>query len=808
MGTLWRDIRFGLRMLVKSPAFTAVAVLTLALGIGANTAIFSVVYASLLAPLPYPKPNQLVLVWSKINEHRNVVSAGDFLDWKRQNTAFQDLVAWTGGTFSLSIEGHPEALQARIVSPNFFTMQGIPFAAGRDFVAEEGVPGGEHVAIITNRLWRERFGSDPHMVGSQLRLNGEAYTVVGVLAPGMSDRFESPLFLPLAFRPEQINHDYHWLLVMGRMKDGVSLQQATADMDGVTHRIAEVYPTSNKGWGALVQPLQNAFTGRDTIKDLWLLLAAVGFVLLIACVNVANLLLARGLGRRREIAIRTSLGAPRWRIYSQFLTETVALALVGGLAGVALASTMLKVILALLPQYAIPTEADVRLNLPVLFFSFAATLLAGILCGCAPAWQTSSWGPIETLKESAHSVTGLGKQGLRKLLIVVEFALALTLLGGAGLLIHSFWKLTQVDLGFQRDHLLTFSLPVRAQRFANPEQMSAFYRDLLGKIQSLPGITSAAVSTGMPITGTYFGMPFEVAGQPPVERSARPGAAFSMVTPDYFRTFGIPIEKGRNFTDQDAASAIPVAIVNETFVHKYLHDVDPLTQRVIVEQIVPGSPQLGPPIEWQIVGVYRDVYNGHDNPEGIPQINVPFWQSPFPAPNVEVRTGGDPASMASSIAAIVQSVDADLPLDHVRTMDQIVSESLEGDRFATILFASFAGIALLLAAVGIYSVMSFVVSQRTHEIGLRMALGAGTGQVLLLFLREGMRQTLAGLALGLLGTYFVGRVMKSILYGVTAIDPIALGAVALILLLAALLACYIPARRATRVDPLVALRYE
>jgi predicted permease len=808
MQTLWRDIRFGLRMLAKSPAFTAVAVLTLALGIGANTAIFSLVYASVIAPLPYPKPDQLVMVWSQVNGHEAAVSAGDFLDWKQQNTTFQNLVAWSGGTFSLSIEGHPEALQARTTTPGFFILQGIPFAMGRDFLAEEGAPGKEHEVIVTNRLWRERFGSDPRILGTQLRLNGEAYTVVGVLKSGMPDRFESPLFLPLAFTPPQLNHNARWLAVMGRLKDGVTLQQANADLDAMSRRLADVYPTSNKGWGAHARPLKNAFTSHDTIQDLWLLLAAVGFVLLIACVNVANLLLARGVGRRREIAIRASLGAPRWRIYAQLLTETLTLAIVGGLLGVGLASVMLKIILTLLPPYAIPTEADVRLNLPVLFFTLGATLLAGVLCGCAPAWQSGRWGVSDTLKESGQSVLGLGRQGLRRLLVVLEFALALTLLAGAGLVIHSFWKLTQVDLGFRRDHVLTFFLPFRQNRFRSPEQVPPFYRDLLARVQALPGVASASASSGMPILGPGPVLDFQVVGQPVADPASRPNSGVNIVTPSYFQTFGIQVVKGRSFTLQDTDDAVLVAMVNETFAKKYFSGVDPDTQRLLIARFTREAvtPQ---PVEWQVVGVYRDVrYNGTLRSEGLPEIALPFYQNPFIVGVFSVRTAGDPATMSSSIAAAVQSLDPDLPLDHVRTMDQVVDESLAGDRFSTVLFAAFAGVALLLAAIGIYSVMSFVVSQRTHEIGLRVALGAGDGQVLLLFLREGMLQALCGLVLGLAGTYFVGRAMKSVLYGVSAVDPVAFGAVAFVLLASALLACYLPARRAARVDPMVALRYE
>jgi len=806
MANFIRNIRFGLRWLGKNPGFTCVALLALVLGIGANTAIFSVVYAALLSPLPYPNPDQLVMVWSKVNGHNNSVSAGDYLDWKCQNSVFQDLVAWSEGTFSLSVGGHPEALQTRIPAPGFFNMQGIPLMLGRDFLPEEGVPGRNHVVIMTHRLWQERFGSDLHIIGQSVRLNGEGYTVVGVLASGMPDRFEAHLFVPLTITPDRINHDRRWLVVMGRMKPGVTLEQANADMDGVTRRIAEVYPVSNKGWGASVEPLKNDFTSRDTIKNLWLLLGAVGFVLLIACVNVANLLLARGTMRQREIAVRASLGATRWQLFSQLLTESLALAAIGGVLGVGLATMLLKVIVVLLPPFSIPTEADIRLNLPVLLFSLAATVLAGVLCGCAPAWQISRWNLSDALKEGGRSPSSGGRHGMRRTLVVVEFALALTLLAGAGLVLHSFWKLTRVNLGFRQDHLLTFSLPIPVERFTQPGQITIFYRQLLERIAALPGITSTAASTGAPVLGTNWGMAFSIAGQPPVPLSSRPSAGFTMVTPAYFRTFGIPILRGRGFTEQDRDGSLPVAIVNETFVKKYLVNVDPLSQVVIAPQLHLGT--LGPPIEWHIVGVSHDVHNEGVRREGFPEINVPLWQSPLPLIRITVRTGGDPASMANGIAAAVRSVDSDLPLDQVRTMDQVVEESLAGERFSAVLFASFAGVALLLAGIGIYGVMSFAVARRTHEIGLRMALGAGQRQVLRLVLQEGMLLAFGGLVIGLAGAYFVGRLMKSVLYQVDESDPVAISAVTAVLLLCAWLACYIPARRATQVDPLVALRDE
>src|SRR5580704_13373053 len=809
MANFARNVRFGIRLLFKNPGFTSVALLALVLGIGANTAIFSVVYAALLSPMPYPNPDQLVIVWSKVNGNRNGVSAGDFLDWKSQNSVFQSMCAWTGGNYALANSDRPEMIQTRLTTPGFNDMVGTPFFLGRDFLPEEGQVGRDRVVIMTHRLWMERFGSDRDIIGKPIRLNGEYYTVVGVLAAGQPDRLENQLFVPLAFKPEQINHQFHFVLVMARLKPGVTLQQASADMDSVTRHIAEVYPKSNKGWGATVEPLRNDFISKDTIKNLWLLMGAVGFILLIACVNVANLLLARGSARQREIAVRAALGATRWQLFAQFLTESFALSLIGGVLGISLAWGLLKVIVAMIPPFTLPSEADFRLNLPVLFFSLAASIVCGVLFGCAPAWQTAQLNLSDTLKESGRSSSSsAGGKGLRRTLVVVEFALALTLLAGAGLVIHSFWKLSRVNLGFRQDHILTFYLPITNDRFANAELNNAFYRQLLEKIGALPGISSISVSTGMPLQGTNFGMPFSIVGQPVGDLSSRAGAGFTMASPAYFRTFGIPIVEGRDFNEQDVAGNVPVAIVNDAFVKKYLSSLDPLKQRLSIEQLIPGQTKLGPALEWQIVGVYNNVHNGGIRGDGFPEVNVPFSQSPWPQAAIAVRTAGDPASMTKSIAAVVLSIDPDLPLDQVKTMDQIVDESLSGDRFGTVLFGSFAAVALLLAAIGIYGVMSFAVAQRTHEIGLRIALGASPAQVLRLVLREGILLALGGLLLGLGGAYFVGRLMKSLLYQVNAMDPTAVSAVTAVLMLSALLACYIPARRATQVDPIVALRDE
>jgi predicted permease len=807
MRTLRQNARYSLRLLRKNPGFTLIAAITLALGIGANTAIFSVIYAVLLAPMPYPEPDQLVMVWSRVQGGNNSVAAGDFLDWKQQNKTFTDMCAWSGGSFNFATPSQPEQISGQIATPGFFNMTGNTFLMGRDFLPEEGVPGKDHEVVLTHRLW-EHLGGDRNIIGKQIQMNSEPYTVVGVLTAGQTDRLDAQFTVPLAFKPDQINHDFHWLLVMGRMKPGVSLAQAQADMEVVTNRIATDHPQSNKGWGISVEELHNDFFPKEAKQTLWLLMGGVGFILLIACGNVANLVLAKGTTRLKEVAVRTSLGASRWQVFSQFLTESLVLAVLGGALGIGLGWAIIKIMMVKMPPYTLPSEADVTLNIPVLLFTLIATTIAGILFGCAPAWHASRVDPNETLKEGGRSGTSAGRHRLRRSLVVGEFALALTLLAGAGLAIHSFWNLARVDPGFRTDHILTFGLPVPEKRLTQPEQMVAYYKQLVGKIESLPGVIRAEAATGMPLQGTNFGMPFTIVGKPVADPSARPGAGFQMVTPGFFETFAIQMAKGRAFTDQDTASSVHVAIVNQTFVDRYFKGVDPLTQRILVEQLIPGVTKLGPPIEWQIVGVFRNIHNGGIRSDGFPEIDVPYAQSPWPQAAMAVRTTNDPAQMSKSIAAAVHSVDPDLALADVKTMDQIVSQSLVGDRFTTALYVSFASVALVLAAIGIYGVMAFAVAQRTHEIGLRMALGATQQHVLGLILKEGIILAAIGSGLGLVGACFVGRAMRGLLYGVGTIDVAAFSAVALTLFLAALLACYMPANRASKVDPIVALRYE
>jgi putative ABC transport system permease protein len=803
-----RDIRFACRQILRNPGFAAIAVLAVALGIGPNTAIFSVVYATLLAPMPYPNPDQLVIVWSKINGGRNGVSAGDYLDWKQQSDAFQDLVAFTGNSFNLATKDAPEQVQGQTASSSWFRMLGEPLLLGAGFPADADLPGKNHLMILSHRSWEHRFGSDPRIVGKDVRLNGEPYRVVGVLQPGLVDRQDAEIFVPLTFKPEQINHDFHWLLVMGRLKPGVSIKQAQENMNAVTAHIGQAYPKSNKGWGAMVDPLKNDFLDPDTKTSLWLLLGAVSFVLLIASVNVANLLLARGTARQREVAVRISIGASPGQLFRQLLTESLTLAMLGGVLGIGLSYVFLKLVMSLMPPGTLPSEADVHLSVPVLLFTLATTVLAGMLFGCAPAWQATGVDPNENLKRGGRSVS-TSHRGLRNALVVVEFALALSLLAGAGLTVHSFMNRTQVDLGIKADHILTFSLPVPDGKLTQPDQINGFYAELLRRIEAVPGVTRASASTGIPLEGTGFGMPFNLAGATVSDPSSRPGAGFQMATPGYFETFGVRIVKGRAFNEQDRASSMPVAMVNEEFVHKYLAGKDPLTQRVEVEQLIPGVTKLGPAIAWQIVGVFHDVQMGGrlGNPSR-PEIDVPFWQSAWPQAQIAVRTGMNPDQVRKGIAVAVHSLDPSLPLADVKTMEKIKDERFVGDRFGIILYGSLAGVALLLAALGIYGVMQFTVAQKIPEIGLRMALGAGRAAVIGGVLREGLTLAAAGLVIGMGGAYLVGRAMQSTLYGTGAMDWRAFSAVAVILLLAALLACYVPARRASAVDPMIALREE
>jgi putative ABC transport system permease protein len=577
-------------------------------------------------------------------------------------------------------------------------------------------------------------------------------------------------------------------------------------MDAVAARISAAFPSTSANVAVSVEPLKNNFLPSDTRTHLWLLLGAVGFVMLIACANVANLLLARGTVRRREIAVRMSLGATRREILGQFLVESLSLALVGGVVGVALGFGLLRVIVAIMPPFTLPSEAEVVLNLPVLFFTLGVTMFSGILFGCAPAFQAAGLSLSDTLKDGGRTGNDSGRHGLRRGLVVAEFAFAVVLLAGAGLALHSFWNLTRVDLGIRPAGVLTFSLPVPADRLKGAGEINAFYRRLLQEIRTIPGIQQAAVSTGMPIRGAAGGVQFSIAGRPVADTKERPGTAFIMVTPDYLDTFGAEVRRGRGFNETDTEGSLRVALVNEAFAARHLAGLDPLQEGLMISAPVPGARAPGPPVEWRIVGVFRDVRAGGLRGEPTPEVYVPFWQAPWPQTRVAVRTSGSPQGLAKSLAGAIKTVDPELPMVDVLTMQQVLDQLMANDRFNAVLYSMFAGVALLLAMVGISGVMAFTVAQRTHEIGLRTALGAQRRHVLALVLKEGLGLALVGLVLGLGGAFLLGRVMQGMLFGIEATDPVAFGSVSLLLLAAALVGCLLPAYRAARVDPLVALR--
>ena len=826
---IWSELDTAVRGLKRTPWLSAAAVVALALGIGPNTAIFSIVYATVLAPLPYSNPDQLVRVTPMVGNAQDRASAAEYLDWKKRATSFQALEAFRPGrTLNLAIGDAPEIVIARQVTPGGHSMLSERMFLGRDFRADEDQPGKQHVVLLTHRLWRERFGADRDIIGRDIRMDSIPYTVVGVLEPGSWDRTPANVWIPISFTPAEIaNRQLHPLIVDGRLKPGVTVEQAQQEMNTIAADLARQFPDSYAGRTVRLVPLDTAIlnssrtmvAGTGLQPLLWSLLAAVSFVVLMACVNVANLLLSRGVTRERETAIRAALGATRARLVRQALMEGVVLAAIGGALGVLASAWILEGILAMLPPFTLASTVDPKLNLPVLLFTLGATLIAGALSGSVQAWQAGRTNFNDTLKQSGPSEIGRGRRRLLHALVVVELALAVTLLGGAGLTMLSFWNRTRVDLGVRTDHILTFGLPVNQKRFSSAEEIDGFYRQVLEKLQAVPGVAKASVSSGIPLLGFGVSRQFSVVGQPEDARSSRPSVGVQLVSPEYFETFGVRMQQGRALNDRDGMSAQGVAVVNERFVRLFLDGRDPVGQRVVMDDIVPnignrtlaGGSLSGPAPdaggEWHIVGVFRDVSNVEPFGEPkSPQIYIPFAQSPSPQGMVAVRTTTSPEHLQSSLAAAVRAVDPALPLVSIRTMEQVVGERLAPDRFNILLYGGLAALALLLATLGIYGVMAFTVMQRTVEIGLRMALGARHNQVRLQILREGATLATGGLVLGLVGAYALGRTMQSMLFGTGALSLPVVLVTGLVLLVTALAACYVPARRASAVDPLIALR--
>jgi putative ABC transport system permease protein len=814
MLTWWRDIRFGLRMLARNKGFTAVAILALALGIGPNVAIFSIIWATFLAPLPYPHANQLVVVWTHYRGQREATTADQFAEWAAAQHSFQELDFKSWQTMHLTNADHStEPYYGQSVTPGYVTkMLGLKMALGRGFYRGEGVPGRDHLVILTHQLWETKFHSDAEIVGEPTLINDQPYTVVGVLAPGPLDRLpESGFMVPLTLTPGVHNSDVG--NVFGRLKLGVTLAQAQAEMKLIDSRVPspESATTNKAQWSVAVEQLRNDWLDHTVERNLWLLLAAVGLVLLIACANVANLLLARGASRQQELALRSAMGATRRQIVAQLLAESLTLAVLGGGIGIALGWGIMKAAMAILPLATMTVEAVVQVNVPVLAFAVGVTLLGGIVFGCAPAWQASHNDLAETLKQGSRSMSSHGRAKTQGVLVTTEFALALTLLAGAGLALHSFWNLSHIDLGINPEHLLTgfLSPKTAASRVALPaaEQIVATERTLLAKLRDVPGVQDAAFATTMPLQGNDS-LQFAIAGHPS-DPQHLPAADFEAVTPSFRPTLGVGLHRGRFLGDSDTLATQRVAVVNQSFVRRYFPLADPLTQQLMLRLPQPGQHELGPPQAFQVVGVYQDTLNNRQITAGaVPQVLVSLWQVPVPYLEFAARTAVDPGAVTSGLRAALAAAAPNLTMGDVRTMREVVSGDLTFFRFGVVLFGGFAAVALLLAALGIYGVMSFAVAQRTHEVGIRMALGAQKSEVVRLMIRSGLRLALPGMAVGLAGVLVLGRLMHSTLYGVGSVDYLSTLAVAALLLGVALLACWLPARRSAEVDPMVALREE
>ena len=811
MSTLAQDLRFGTRMLVRSPGFAAVAVLTLALGIGANTAIFSYVDGVLLKPLPYANPERICMVWEQPpGGGRNGISTLNYLDWVNQNTVFDHMAAQRGDSMTLSGRGQPVQLRAAQVSAGFFEIFGIRAAAGRTFASDEDQQGKPRVAVLSNRLWKNQFGEAKDIVGRKILLNSEPYTVIGVLPAGSAyDRTFSEIWTPLVFEPKHMTRNFHWFRAYARLKDGVTLEQAKAQMKLIGARIEKLYPDSNKGWNVTVDRMADRVVSDQLRQSLYVLLGAVGAVLLIGCANLANLTLARGTSREREVAIRAALGAGRWGLIRQFLTENILLALVGGALGLVLGFAMVQGLKALTPPFTLPAEANITVDMRVRLFTLVISVLTGIAFGIVPALQAARPNLAGSMKEGGRGVSAGGNRGrVRSALVVIEAALAFVLLTSAGLLIRSFDRLQNVDAGFDDTNVLTMGLPLSPTKIKDGAQAVLYTRRVLDNLTALPGIRDAAVTSSLPLRGWSYGMPFQITGKPFKDRANREGCMFKMVSSSYFQSLGIRLARGRGLTERDAAGAPSVTVINQTMAKRYFKDENPIGRRIEVQEIAYGKPNLGPEISWEVVGVITDEkVNGLDDDRS-PGMYVSYAQSPVPGLNLIVKGNVNPETMQQSIIHAVQQIDRDQPLPEIRTMERVKSESVSSNRLRTVLLAVFAGIAMILAAIGIYGVISYTVAQRTHEMGLRAALGASGGRILGLVIRGGMMQVGTGLLIGLAGALAVTRALKSLLFGVSATDPLTIGAVALLLAGVALLACYVPARRATKVDPMVALRYE
>jgi len=804
--TLWQDLRYGLRMLARNPGFTATAVLTLALGIGANTAIFSVVNAVLVRPLPYKDADRLVMLWSTQPREgwRGQPSPLDFVAWRRESRSFESMAAIRPCSVNLTGRGEPIELFGGRISGGFFETLGIAPQLGRTFAAAEYRSGAERVAMLGNGLWQERFGSDPGVIGQSIRLNEEIFTVVGVMPDARQFPIEGlKIWVPLELNESQPD-DRHFLYVVGRLKDNKVVAEAQADVATIGARLEKEFPQSHAGHGVAVVPLRESFTG--TLRPaLAVLSGAVGMVLLIACGNVASLLLARASARRRELALRLALGATRWRLTRIMLVESVLLALAGGVLGVALAGWGVRLLLASvptdlpLPSYLRTVAVDNR----VLGFTLMLSLMTGLFSGIVPALRASNMDPNAALKEGGGNTTaGLQQSRLRAVLIVAELGLTLILLSAAGLLMQNAVRLQRTDPGLRPEHVLVMDVALPAAKYRGPQQRAAFYRETLERIRGLPGVRHVGVVNDLPLRG-WTSFDFTIEGRPAPAAGEVPAALERVVSPDYFRAMGIPVQRGRVFTEGEGPATIPVVMVNEALVQRYFPGEDPAGHR-----IRPGRPDEPGAPWYTIVGVVGNVRHLGMDARPRPEIYNLHAQDPWPAMTLVVRTESDPLAIVAAVKQRIWTVDPDQPISGVARMTQVLSDSLWPSRILTYIQGILAAIALIMATVGLYGVVSQSVTLRRHEFGVRLAVGAAPSHILRLVLGQSLRLILIGLGIGLLGAVALTRSLTALLHDIGPTDPWTLAIVSLLLAIVGMTACWLPARRAAMVDPMVALRYE
>lgn len=820
METLWQDLRFGWRMLRRSPGFAIVAVLTLAIGIGATAAIFSVINTVILRPLPFPESQRIVWIW-ETDEHRNVhrgtASQAEFLDWRDRNHTFEELAAWRQLFFTLTGNGEPEQNWGAQVSANFFRLFRVKPVLGRDFLAEEEQPGHERVVILSYALWQRRYGGDPSILDSSILLDDKPYTIVGVLPKGFSvfgTSLQFDVWVPFGFDRAKLNREEHEVLVFGRLRNGVATPQAQAEMETIQSQLKKEYPGFDQKNGINVVGFHDDIVS-GLRPMLLILFAAVGLVLLIACANVANLTLARGATREREIALRTALGANRDRVFRQLLTESIMMALLGGALGVLIAYGGLHLLHAFLPvtggRGEIPRADSIGINGAVLGFTLGISWLTGIVFGMAPAIQISRHKLYESLKEGSRgSSAGRRSRWMRSALVVAEVALSVMLLTGAGLLMRSFFLLMSENLGFNPTNVLTMQVWLRETHIPSARQVANFYDQAIERVNALPGVKSASAVNFAPLSGWNGFCDFDIRGRATPPSGQRFTSQYRVVDWRYLRTMNIALKEGRDFAASDGPETGGVAIVNEPLAHQYWPNEDPVGQQVRLEFPATRSPwDPEPSSSWlTIVGVASAVRDGPWNEPKGPQLYLLLEQNPSRIMHLVVRTAGDPTAIASAVRQSIESADPNQPVTQVRTMDDLIDASVGQRRLSMVLLCIFAAVATALAGLGIYGVMAYGVAQRTHEIGVRMALGAEPGDVLRLMVRDGMRLASIGAALGIAGSIATTRYLQSELFGVRSIDPITLASVVLGLAVVAVAACYFPARRAAKVDPLIALRHE